>query len=127
MSTRSRIAYRQPDGTIRSIYCHWDGHPSNIGRVLIDHYSNIDTLVSLLDRGAHSTLGLTSEEAEAYADHGEDCPAQISSDRDELSKIDWGEEYMYLYEPSISEWVYMDVDRGRDSWDLLCGGTPIPQ
>ena len=27
MATRSRIAKQNPDGTIKSVYCHWDGYP----------------------------------------------------------------------------------------------------
>ena len=27
MATRSNIAYKTPEGKIRSVYAHWDGYP----------------------------------------------------------------------------------------------------
>ena len=27
MATRSRIAIELSDGTVKSVYCHWDGYP----------------------------------------------------------------------------------------------------
>ena len=35
MSTRSRIAAVFPDGTFKSIYCHYDGYPAGVGRRLL--------------------------------------------------------------------------------------------
>ncbi len=28
------------DGIIKSIYCHWDGYPSNNGKILLEHYNS---------------------------------------------------------------------------------------
>ncbi len=38
MATRSRIAVKVRD-IYRSIYCHWDGYPSNQFPILTEHYA----------------------------------------------------------------------------------------
>ena len=52
MGTRSTIAKENADGTITSIYCHWDGYPEGVGQTLADHYTDptkIDQLLALGD------------------------------------------------------------------------------
>lgn len=56
MATRSRIIMRENDGSIISIYCHWDGYPANNGRILLDHYTDRDKVDELLGLGGISTL-----------------------------------------------------------------------
>lgn len=57
MSTRSRIGMVQPDGSVKSIYCHWDGYPQNNGIILIKHYTDIEKVKSLIELGSISSLG----------------------------------------------------------------------
>jgi hypothetical protein len=41
MATRSTIArYNLADGTVTSIYCHWDG--ATVGKILKEHYTDSD-------------------------------------------------------------------------------------
>ena len=40
MATRSRIAIEKQDGTVDSIYCHWDVYLSHNGKILFNHYDN---------------------------------------------------------------------------------------
>ena len=56
MATRSRIGIENEDGTVSSVYCHWDGHPSGNGRTLIDHYPDREKVKELIDLGAISAL-----------------------------------------------------------------------
>ena len=57
MSTRSYIAKELEDGSIRYIYCHFDGYVEHNGRILVDHYSDSDKVNQLLDLGDLSSLG----------------------------------------------------------------------
>lgn len=57
MSTRSRIGMVQSDGSVKSIYCHWDGYPQNNGNTLIEHYMDIEKVKSLIELGDISSLG----------------------------------------------------------------------
>ena len=56
MATRSRIAIEDQDGTVRSIYCHWDGYPSNNGRILVEHYTDREKVKELIALGSISSL-----------------------------------------------------------------------
>lgn len=57
MATRSRIGKRLPDGTIKSIYCHWDGYPKHNGKILKEHYTDEAKIDALLELGDLSVLG----------------------------------------------------------------------
>jgi len=56
MATRSRIAIENENGTVSSVYSHWDGYPSNNGRILMEHYKDRDKLQKLIDLGSLSSL-----------------------------------------------------------------------
>lgn len=57
MATRSRIGMLQSDGSVKSIYCHWDGYPQNNGNILFEHYTDIEKVKSLIELGSISSLG----------------------------------------------------------------------
>lgn len=56
MGTSARISKVQSDGTVRSIYCNWDGYPRHVGRILKEHYSEPSKIDALLDLGDISSL-----------------------------------------------------------------------
>jgi hypothetical protein len=57
MATRSTIALELADGSIKQVYCHWDGYISNNGVILFNHYSDPKKLETLLDMSDISSLG----------------------------------------------------------------------
>jgi hypothetical protein len=57
MSTKSLIAIENTDGTVTSIYCHWDGYLKGCGKTLLKHYNNRDTIEQLTALGNISALG----------------------------------------------------------------------
>lgn len=119
MGTRSRIALRESNGTIRSIYCQWDGYPEELGRKLLENYRNADVVGKLLSFGDRSALMPTPSLSESYADRGElviGCQ-MVSETLDDLNKADCGEEFVYLYEPGEDRWYYTPT-RSR-SWQEL--------
>ena len=56
MATRSTIAVRLEDGSVRSVYCHFDGYPDGVGAILRDHYTDPAKIERLLDIGDLSVL-----------------------------------------------------------------------
>jgi hypothetical protein len=56
MGTSSHIGILMDDGTVEAIYCHWDGYPSGVGRILKAHYSDRQRALELLDLGDISVL-----------------------------------------------------------------------
>ena len=57
MSTRARIGIIQPQGTVRSIYTHWGGAPTDHGPILLTHYASPSRVLDLLELGNLSVLG----------------------------------------------------------------------
>lgn len=56
MGTRSNIAIQEKDGSIRAIYCHWDGYLAHNGQMLFNYYSSTAKLRKLIDLGSISIL-----------------------------------------------------------------------
>ena len=136
MSTRSLIAVKQDDGTVKSIYCHWDGYPDNNGRLLLGFYNTRELADALLELGALSSLDerLAPEPGE---NHSYDSPASgicvaYHRDRDEeyrppavwdspehiihdASDCTWAE-YVYLFQDGA--W-YVDKTYHPEGWRLV--------
>lgn len=69
MATRSTIALEYADGSVKQIYCHWDGYLDQNGKLLKTYWtdpSKVDRLISL---GNLSKLG-----SELGEKHPFDCP-----------------------------------------------------
>lgn len=99
MATRSNIGIRESDGTIRAVYCHYDGYPSNNGRILLDHYTNEVIVRELVAGGNMSSLHPTPSECEVY------------DPREEAMTIPPGgpfrtEEYAYLFDVPTQAWLF---------------------
>lgn len=71
MATRSTIAKLNDDGSITSIYCHWDGYPEGVGATLKEHYTDTDKIDQLLALGWLSVL-----DAEIGEKHDFDNPTE---------------------------------------------------
>ena len=57
MATRSHIGKKLADGTVKYIYCHYDGYPKHNGKILKEHYTNEAKIDALLELGDISILG----------------------------------------------------------------------
>ena len=56
MATRSNIGIVNEDGSITGIYCHFDGYPEYVGKMLLNHYNNDDIVNGLMNLGDLSIL-----------------------------------------------------------------------
>jgi hypothetical protein len=98
MATRSTIGIRQADGTIKAIYCHWDGYPAGVGVGLIENYNSKAQAEQLIALGGFSSLMETLEETKAGAYGTESDSARTFIDAtDWIRNFNSGEEYFYLY------------------------------
>jgi len=57
MATRSTIARVLNNGTVKQIYCHYDGYLDGVGKTLKENYTDTKKLDKLLKLGDLSTLG----------------------------------------------------------------------
>ena len=56
MATRSRIGVQLKDGSVLSVYSHWDGYPEWNGKKLKEHFNSYEQAAELIDGGDISAL-----------------------------------------------------------------------
>ena len=121
MATRSNIAYKTPEGKIRSVYCHWDGYPAHNGEMLVRNYQQARKIAQLIEMGSLSSL---SEDVfpTPNSEHSFETPEEgvcvfYGRDRGETGQeareyadipswIDDMEEYAYLWDGR--DWLVND-------------------
>ena len=135
MSTRSNIGIINRDGSVEMIYCHWDGYPSNNGKLLLNHWASEARVRELLALGDLSSLGeeigekhnfdfqmkLNPEDAgyqrsekmcNCYlrdrGEKGKDLKARKYKTVNEVENAfddDWAD-YLYLWDCKTNTWLY---------------------
>ena len=68
MATRSGIGILNTDGTVSAVYCHWDGGPEWVGRVLATNYRSTAAVRALLEHGNISSMGPEIGERHPFAE-----------------------------------------------------------
>jgi hypothetical protein len=108
MATRSTIGVTQEDGTIKAVYCHWDGYPTGVGADLVNYYNSKEKAEALVSLGGFSCLRQTLEETEAGVYGDESTPIRTFTDvQDWFNNFNSGEEYFYLYREDTG-WKYSE-------------------
>ncbi len=110
MATRSTIAVQHNDGTISQIYCHWDGYLEYNGKILLTHYSTLESVEDLVKYGDMSSLKSCTNLCVFYhRDRNEDWEAtnpkhfkSITDYRAMLSQ----EEFNYIFKNG--RWYYKE-------------------
>ncbi len=131
MATRSRIGIENEDGTVSSIYCHWDGYPSHNGKLLVENYQDREKVEALIALGSISSLNkevspsskdhsfdkpMEGVTVAYHRDRGEDYyPPRLNESRDDYFEDD-NEEYGYLFTKE-GEWLVKPC----------YGGNSVPQ
>ena len=115
MATRSRIGIKLKDGSILSVYHHWNGYPEWLGRILKTHFNTEEKVQELIDGGDMSlcwtnerwNTDIKAEEycPQYYSQRGEDCPPRL--DPSLSMYLEYGEEYDYVF--THNEWVCYDL------------------
>lgn len=116
MSTRSRVGIKEKDGTIRSVYVHFDGYVAGVGKTLYESYRNADKIEQLINLGDMSSIDSEIEKCEPYTQRGEDL--SIAKDTVESFDKNWascGEEYVYLY--TDGRWMTNSIY--KEKWESL--------
>jgi hypothetical protein len=113
MATRSRIGIELKNGSVLSVYHHWDGYPEWLGRILNTHYNTRAKVAELIDGGDMSTCWNEDNQPEYYSARGEDCPPRFDADLCEYLLPDNSEEYAYIFRNG--EWVCYNMHEFDDS------------
>ena len=111
MATRSRIGLELKNGSVLSVYHHWDGYPEWLGRILRTHYNTRAKAAELIDGGDMSSCWTDdrwddsadgSYGPQYYSQRGQDCPPYLDANKYEY--LADGEEYSYIYTLN-DEWI----------------------
>jgi hypothetical protein len=115
------IGKKMADGTIKAIYCHWDGYPEGVGDTLLQAYQEPEKIDALMALGDLSVLGAEIGETQdfeepksgtclAYGrDRGEEnVDVRICADETAFVQLAGkkGAEYAYLFDGA---WKVADV------------------
>lgn len=138
MSTNSRIGILHSNGHCETIYCHWDGYFSGVGKTLFLHYKTKEKVESLLALGDISSLGTELGEKHSFEtylpevttayhrDRG-DCltPAQKNKSKHELEN---DAPFIYLFVVKTGKWTCKSHSepRWRKLTAKLCGANDAP-
>ena len=111
MATRSRICIELKNGSVLSVYHHWDGYHEWLGRILRTHYNTRAKAAELIDGGDMSSCWTDdrwddsadgSYGPQYYSQRGQDCPPRLDANKYEY--LADGEEYSYIYTLN-DEWI----------------------
>lgn len=132
MATRCNIGILDGDGGITGIYVHWDGHPDNSGKMLLNHYMDPGYIYELMDLGDLSYLGekvypsgvhsFKNPERGVCVAYGRDRGEKDVESRhfedigefEEFGRDSWCD-YQYLFDNGV--WTYRNVHKG--GWKVL--------
>jgi len=130
MATRSRIGMVNDDGTVTSIYCHWDGYPSNNGNILNDHYKNPEKVKSLIKLGNISSLK-PGVEPEAGSVHTYDQPQKNITVAYGRDRHETGSSIVARVDPDIDSFMKGDIEEWgylfKDGKWLVVDGHVAPK
>lgn len=76
MGTRSTISIESSNGAVSTVYCHWDGYLSGVGRTLNRSYSSREQAEQLIAGGDMSSLYDELDRVEYYAADVDDISIQ---------------------------------------------------
>jgi hypothetical protein len=113
MGTRSTIALEFADGTVKQVYCHWDGYLSNNGKILQNYYMDPFKVKELVERGGMSSLESEVDGCSFYTERGEELSVNQYKDIAEYFAECQGEEYDYI----------LRLVDGKAVWFVRCDAT----
>jgi hypothetical protein len=121
MATRSRIGIELKDGSVLSVYCHWDGYPEFNGVKLVENFNSYEKASELIDGGDISALwtnaGWQNETLPITGPLYYSSRGEVTEPRYDLSVktyLENGEEYAYLF--ANGEWVCYDTCDWHDNY-----------
>jgi hypothetical protein len=113
MGTRSFIGI-QKDKTVLGIYCHYDGYPSNNGRILLEHYSDSEKINKLISLGDISYLApnLAPSQGESHYFENPVEGVVVAYGRDRGESDVFAKQYSMTNLPNFYDYFYIYTEEG---------------
>jgi hypothetical protein len=128
MATRSTISVLNDDGSVKTVYCHWDGYLEGVGKTLLENYNTKEAADKLISGGAISSLGsYISENKESfdrpsdkdytvyYSFRDEDLSVENYSSLEDYEENHQFEEFDYIFSDNM--WSVFIASK-QDWYDL---------
>lgn len=136
MSTHAAIGMKQPDGSVKAIYLHFDGYVASAGAILGLWYTQQEDVEKLLKLGDLSELREKIDDCVAYHhDRGEELsPAKRFASIESFQRTGKAKmcaDFLYIFEngqwsafglKAVDEWVRFNVIVDKRLSDF-CGKT----
>lgn len=109
MATRSNIALEKIDGSLDVIYCHYDGYFEYNGKILSEHYNDLESVKRLIELGDIRSLQPEIDKIEPFeveADHYRNLNAYYNVFRP-FTDI----EFVYIFSEKTSTWRMMTIEQ----------------
>lgn len=126
MATRCYIGLEYTDGSVRYIYCHWDGYPSGTGKILQEDWNTYTKVYNMLNKGNMSYLGRSLEDTKFYCEEGDPNKEGESfkyycKDVNDYSTTaaDYLIEYIYLFMQTKEGWEWFLWEPDKKTWEPL--------
>jgi len=142
MSTNARIGLQLADGSILSVYHHWDGYPEWLGVTLKEQYNTKKNIVDLIDGGNMSSCwsdNVYDYEKQEFVKrdpqpeyYGGDSEApRLDGNFDEYAEnANSGEEFLYVYTSNpkspYGNWEAFAIDTKYDDNYKVVGTNIVP-
>jgi hypothetical protein len=111
MSTRSTISVEHVDGSIESVYCHFDGYLAGVGNTLLSSYNSYDKVKELVSYGDISVLRSDIHRSIFYSrDHSESFRSDLFNSIDEYYRELSSQEFNYILRRVDRVWLYSQDD-----------------
>lgn len=99
MSTRAAIGFKMQCGLVKTIYSHYDGYPSHVGKILKEFHCNDSAVYSLLE----------GPQIRNFDNDGTVCRFGPGDGEAELSlsieEAIYGYDYLYLWNFDAQKWT----------------------
>jgi len=107
MGTHCFIAIEDQDGSIRYIFCHFDGYLRHMIPILKKDYHSRESVNQLIEKGGIVSLDYLDKQVKSHA-----SPMEVAADRWEFES-EWSRQITIPY-------LYMFTK--NDVWEVACNG-----
>ena len=135
MSTRSRIGLQLDNGSIVSVYHHWDGYPQWLGVTLKAKFNTREKIEELIDGGDMSSCDsnddwdrkeLGETRPLYYNERGENTAPRLDLNFDDyVNNANACEEYVYVF-TSNNKWECYEINHHYDDNYNIVDTNVIP-
>lgn len=135
MSTNARIGLQLADGSILSVYHHWDGYPEWLGVTLKEQYNTKKNIVDLIDGGNMSSCwsdNVYDYEKQEFVKRdpqpeyygGDNEAPRLDGNFDEYAEnANSGEEFLYVYN---GNWEAFAIDTKYNENGNIVSNNIVP-